>query len=60
MNEHDLDAYITGLIDKESAEMLELAKGGAFNGTAKSSEIVGVMAEHIGSDCVSGKDIRED
>ena len=61
MNEEELESFITGLIDNDSAEMLELAEGGVINGRkAKSSEVVGSVAVSVGADCVSGKNILQD
>jgi len=59
VNEHDLDAYITAMIDRDSAEMLELTRGGANYGTAKSSEVVGVVVERVSTDCVSGENVLQ-
>ena len=58
--EADLDAYVTKLIDNDSAEMLKLAERGGINGRkAEPSEVVGSVAVSGSSGCVSGKDFLQ-
>lgn len=61
MNEEELESFVTRLIDKDSAEMLELTEGGGINGRkAKSVEIMGSVAVGGGTDRVSGKNFLQD